>query len=107
MFYQELLLPPLQALCNFRESVRSMARETLVSKEQNAKEFAKNLLALSDRLRDDVLPELGIKLEDFQGRFVISTLYLLNFYWTRDYVQYSKRIASVSITVHYNVSLVP
>ena len=76
LFNQEILLPPLQALCNFRESVRSMARETLTSKEPNAKEFAKNLLALSDRLRDDVLPELGIKLEDFQGLFIYLILYV-------------------------------
>lgn len=44
-----------------------MARETLPSKEQSAKDLAKKLLDLSDQLRDDVLPELGIKLEDFQG----------------------------------------
>jgi len=51
---EELLMPYLNALANFRENVRNMART------------AKNtdILEECDRIRDDILPELGVRLED-------------------------------------------
>ncbi len=62
LFMQRVLMPPLQALCKFRESVRSMALRAEKSVPERAA-----LLQLCDELRDDVLPELGIKLEDYEG----------------------------------------
>ncbi len=49
------LEPYLRALATFREDVRRMVRE---GADKGA------LLALTDRLRDEVLPELGVRLED-------------------------------------------
>ncbi|TMS37227.1 hypothetical protein L596_004202 [Steinernema carpocapsae] len=54
----ELLMPYLQALSQFREGVRKSA---IVSKE-------KAILKLCDDLRDEVLPELGVLLEDKDGQ---------------------------------------
>lgn len=50
----DILLPALGALADFRDAVRSIARDLR----------ATELLSLCDRLRDDVLPEMGIRLED-------------------------------------------
>ncbi|XP_020826414.1 cysteine--tRNA ligase, cytoplasmic isoform X2 [Phascolarctos cinereus] len=49
--------PYLQVLSDFREGVRRIAREKRVTE----------VLQLSDALRDDVLPELGVRLEDHEG----------------------------------------
>ena len=51
---EELLMPYLTALANFREDIRNMAR------------VAKNIDILKecDRIRDEVLPKLGVRLED-------------------------------------------
>ncbi|KAM9221256.1 cysteine--tRNA ligase, cytoplasmic [Dugong dugon] len=51
------VMPYLQALSEFREGVRRIAREKKVPE----------VLQLSDTLRDDVLPELGVRLEDHEG----------------------------------------
>ncbi|XP_075401332.1 cysteine--tRNA ligase, cytoplasmic [Tenrec ecaudatus] len=51
------VMPYLQALSEFREGVRRIAREKQVSE----------VLQLSDALRDDVMPELGVRLEDHEG----------------------------------------
>ncbi|XP_076971507.1 cysteine--tRNA ligase, cytoplasmic [Tamandua tetradactyla] len=51
------VLPYLQVLSEFREGVRKIAREKKVPE----------VLQLSDTLRDDVLPELGVRLEDHEG----------------------------------------
>ncbi|XP_049637157.1 cysteine--tRNA ligase, cytoplasmic isoform X2 [Suncus etruscus] len=51
------VLPYLQVLSDFREGVRRIAREKKVPE----------ILQLSDALRDDVLPELGVRLEDHEG----------------------------------------
>jgi len=51
-------MPYLSALAEFRDGVRSLARE---------KKDPKEILKLSDILRDDVLPELGVRLEDREG----------------------------------------
>ncbi|XP_054998734.1 cysteine--tRNA ligase, cytoplasmic isoform X1 [Sorex araneus] len=51
------VMPYLQVLSEFREGVRSIAREKKVLE----------VLQLSDALRDDILPELGVRLEDHEG----------------------------------------
>ncbi|XP_007535925.2 cysteine--tRNA ligase, cytoplasmic [Erinaceus europaeus] len=51
------VMPYLQALSEFREGVRRIAREKRVPE----------VLQLCDTLRDDVLPELGVRLEDHEG----------------------------------------
>ncbi|KAH7729373.1 cysteine--tRNA ligasecytoplasmic [Aphelenchoides avenae] len=51
---EELVMPYLQALSEFREKIREIAREKKVI----------DILDECDRLRDDVLPELGVRLED-------------------------------------------
>ncbi|XP_045870513.1 cysteine--tRNA ligase, cytoplasmic isoform X2 [Meles meles] len=51
------VLPYLQVLSEFREGVRRIAREQKVPE----------VLQLSDALRDDILPELGVRLEDHEG----------------------------------------
>ncbi|KAI6196007.1 Cysteinyl-tRNA synthetase [Aphelenchoides besseyi] len=51
---ESILMPHLTALAEFRQEVRTMARE-----QKNT-----NILQECDRLRDDVLPSLGVRLED-------------------------------------------
>ncbi|XP_069327936.1 cysteine--tRNA ligase, cytoplasmic isoform X2 [Eulemur rufifrons] len=51
------VMPYLQVLSEFREGVRKIAREKKVPE----------VLRLSDSLRDDVLPELGVRFEDHEG----------------------------------------
>lgn len=54
---ESAIAPVLDAFCEFRDSVRTTAR-----KEKS--DGSRQILALSDSVRDDVLPELGIRLED-------------------------------------------
>ena len=54
---EETVMPYLKVLSEFREKVRNQAR-TLK---------ATDILLECDRLRDDVLPELGVRLEDDAG----------------------------------------
>ncbi|GMI07110.1 hypothetical protein TrRE_jg8150 [Triparma retinervis] len=54
---EEVLSPFLDAILNFRGAIRDAAR---------GKDFGK-LLSLCDGLRDEVLPELGVQLEDKEG----------------------------------------
>lgn len=51
---EDIAMPYLNALADFRDVVRKEARE---SKQTN-------ILKECDRLRDDTLPELGVRLED-------------------------------------------
>uniref|UniRef100_A0A8V5FHU5 Cysteine--tRNA ligase, cytoplasmic n=1 Tax=Melopsittacus undulatus TaxID=13146 RepID=A0A8V5FHU5_MELUD len=51
------VMPYLQVLSEFREGVRQIAREKKVTE----------VLQLSDALRDDILPELGVRFEDHEG----------------------------------------
>ncbi|XP_048216984.1 cysteine--tRNA ligase, cytoplasmic isoform X2 [Perognathus longimembris pacificus] len=51
------VMPYLQVLSEFREGVRKIAREKKVPE----------VLQLSDALRDDILPELGVRFEDHEG----------------------------------------
>ncbi|XP_073514278.1 cysteine--tRNA ligase, cytoplasmic isoform X2 [Phyllobates terribilis] len=54
---ESTVMPYLQVLSQFREGVRQIARENKVL----------GVLQLCDSLRDDVLPELGVRLEDHEG----------------------------------------
>ncbi|XP_037373291.1 cysteine--tRNA ligase, cytoplasmic isoform X2 [Talpa occidentalis] len=54
---ESTVMPYLQVLSEFREGVRRIAREKKVPE----------VLQLSDTLRDDILPELGVRLEDHEG----------------------------------------
>ncbi|KAM5138233.1 cysteine--tRNA ligase, cytoplasmic [Mantella aurantiaca] len=54
---ESTVMPYLQVLSQFREGVRQIARENKVL----------GVLNLCDALRDDVLPELGVRLEDHEG----------------------------------------
>ncbi|XP_015769615.1 PREDICTED: cysteine--tRNA ligase, cytoplasmic-like [Acropora digitifera] len=55
--HEDVAMPYVQLLADFRDDVRSIAREEKVSR----------ILQACDRLRDDNLPELGVKLEDVEG----------------------------------------
>ena len=50
-----------QLLSNFREQVRNIAKQEKVGK----------ILKLYDDLRDEALPNLGVKLEDQEGKCII------------------------------------
>ncbi|KAM6980010.1 cysteine--tRNA ligase, cytoplasmic [Aplochiton taeniatus] len=54
---ESTVLPYLKVLSDFREGVRKIAREQKVTE----------VLQLCDLLRDDTLPELGVRLEDHEG----------------------------------------
>ncbi|XP_063738059.1 cysteine--tRNA ligase, cytoplasmic isoform X2 [Eleginops maclovinus] len=54
---ESTVMPYLSVLSNFREEVRKIAREKEVIE----------LLQLCDVVRDDTLPELGVRLEDHEG----------------------------------------
>ncbi|XP_039389720.1 cysteine--tRNA ligase, cytoplasmic isoform X2 [Mauremys reevesii] len=54
---ESTVMPYLQVLSDFREGVRQIAREKRVTE----------VLQLSDALRDDILPELGVRFEDHEG----------------------------------------
>uniref|UniRef100_H0WT90 Cysteine--tRNA ligase, cytoplasmic n=1 Tax=Otolemur garnettii TaxID=30611 RepID=H0WT90_OTOGA len=58
------VMPYLQVLSEFREGVRKIAREKKVPE----------VLKLSDALRDDVLPELGVRFEDHEGLSTVVKL---------------------------------
>merc|ERR1711962_1392295 len=61
---ETLVLPYLNSMADFRSNVRSMAREVK----------AANILSECDRLRDIVLPELGVRLEDKEGEPTVIKL---------------------------------
>ncbi|CAB1422144.1 unnamed protein product [Pleuronectes platessa] len=54
---ESTVMPYLSVLSDFRERVRRIARELKVTE----------LLQLCDTVRDDTLPELGVRLEDHEG----------------------------------------
>ncbi|XP_058484749.1 cysteine--tRNA ligase, cytoplasmic isoform X1 [Solea solea] len=54
---ESTVMPYLTVLSDFRERVRKIAREQKVTE----------LLQLCDAVRDDTLPELGVRLEDHEG----------------------------------------
>ncbi|XP_070558750.1 cysteine--tRNA ligase, cytoplasmic-like [Ptychodera flava] len=61
---EETVMPYVKAFADFRDSVRQVAREKKVVE----------VLKLCDELRDDVLPELGVRLEDHEGQPTVVKL---------------------------------
>ncbi|XP_074660853.1 cysteine--tRNA ligase, cytoplasmic-like isoform X2 [Tubulanus polymorphus] len=59
---EELVMPYLNTFANFREDVRQVARQQKSSE----------ILKLCDTVRDETLPDLGVRLEDIEGRTVIK-----------------------------------
>lgn len=59
---EEILIPYLMALADFRKVVRENALEVKATK----------ILQLCDELRDDILPNLSVRLEDKEGKSVIK-----------------------------------
>lgn len=59
---EEILMPYLSALADFRKVVREQARDVK----------ATAILQLCDELRDEVLPNLSVRLEDKEGQSVIK-----------------------------------
>ncbi|CAJ0587015.1 unnamed protein product, partial [Mesorhabditis spiculigera] len=59
---EEVVMPYLDAMAKFREDVRTIAREHKVA----------GILKLCDELRDDVLPNLGVRLEDRNNQTTIK-----------------------------------
>ena len=55
--HEDIALPYVQLLADFREQVRNIARQEKVN----------TILKLCDELRDTDLPNLGVKLEDQEG----------------------------------------
>ena len=51
--YEEMITPLMNALTKYRDQVKNLANSD-----------GKELFKISDELRDDILPFLGIKLED-------------------------------------------
>ncbi|CAL1292113.1 unnamed protein product [Larinioides sclopetarius] len=54
---EDLLMPYLRTLADFRENIRQLAKEIK----------ATSILKKCDELRDDILPNLGVRLEDQEG----------------------------------------
>nr|XP_039251784.1 cysteine--tRNA ligase, cytoplasmic-like [Styela clava] len=61
---EETVMPYLTAFADFRENVRKIAREHKVTEA----------LKLCDQVRDDVLPELGVRLEDLDNSETVVKL---------------------------------
>lgn len=55
---EETVMPYLTVFANFREDIRKVAREEKVT----------SVLKVCDNLRDEVLPNLGVRLEDKEGQ---------------------------------------
>ncbi|XP_064472265.1 cysteine--tRNA ligase, cytoplasmic-like [Ornithodoros turicata] len=63
---EEIAMPYLKAMADFRENVRQISRSAK-SEEGKMKTCPQELLDLCDSFRDDVLPELGVRFEDHDG----------------------------------------
>ncbi|KAI5626208.1 cysteine--tRNA ligase, cytoplasmic [Silurus asotus] len=61
---ESTVMPYLKVLSDFREGVRKIAREQKVT----------GVLQLCDTVRDDILPELGVRLEDHEGLSTVVKL---------------------------------
>lgn len=59
----EKLIAVAEVVGNIREQLRQWSRD----KEMNVQELQKQLLGLCDGIRDDMLPPLGVRLEDREG----------------------------------------
>lgn len=62
---EELVMPHLTILSQFRDEVRVLAR-TLK---------ATDILSACDRLRDDILPGVGVRLEDLEGELPTQQIF--------------------------------
>lgn len=62
--FEEQVTPLLNAFAEFRDDVRSITREASSNKEMEKAEVTKKILKKCDQVRDDVLPQLGVRLED-------------------------------------------
>jgi cysteinyl-tRNA synthetase len=51
-------MPYLSVMADFRDSIRSLARQLK----------ATDILRVCDRFRDDILPNIGVRLEDQEGK---------------------------------------
>ncbi|XP_055900435.1 cysteine--tRNA ligase, cytoplasmic-like isoform X1 [Biomphalaria glabrata] len=61
---EETVMPFLSAFASFRDNIRSLARETK----------QKDILSECDKVRDEVLPNLGVRLEDHEGSATVIKL---------------------------------
>ncbi|ELT92901.1 hypothetical protein CAPTEDRAFT_218029 [Capitella teleta] len=61
---EEAVMPYLDAFAKFRDDVRQVARQ----------EKSGGILKLCDEVRDDVLPNLGVRLEDHEGQETVIKL---------------------------------
>jgi cysteinyl-tRNA synthetase len=61
---EQVVMPYLTAFTMFRENVRRVARQ----------QKAVEILKLCDQVRDDVLPNLGVRLEDHEGQDAVIKL---------------------------------
>ena len=61
---EQVVMPYLDVLASFRDQVRVIARQ----------EKQQDVLALCDDVRDNVLPNLGVRLEDHEGCVLTSDL---------------------------------
>ncbi|CAL1546078.1 unnamed protein product, partial [Lymnaea stagnalis] len=69
---EETVMPYLSAFADFRDSIRTLAKETKHEKVScivlSCFLFQeKDILLVCDKVRDDVLPDLGVRLEDHEG----------------------------------------
>lgn len=55
---EQTVMPYLSIMAEFRDNVRGLARS----------HKATDILQECDRLRDDVLPSVGVRLEDHEGK---------------------------------------
>ena len=60
---EKVVMPYIDAFAKFRDDVRKVAREAKVG----------GVLDLCDAVRDDVLPHLGVRLEDKEGEISCET----------------------------------
>ncbi|KAI0208122.1 Cysteine--tRNA ligase, cytoplasmic [Lamellibrachia satsuma] len=61
---EELVMPYLSAFAKFRDDVRQVARQQKVG----------DILKVCDEVRDDVLPNIGVRLEDHEGQETVIKL---------------------------------
>jgi cysteinyl-tRNA synthetase len=62
--FEENITPLLDAFAQFRDDIRTISRDALNNKELTKDALAQLVLQKCDQVRDDVLPQLGVRLED-------------------------------------------
>lgn len=71
---EKTLMPYLTALSSFRDQVRSTSMSALKSPPDDLKTLPKQLLQLTDTLRNNTLPPLGVALDDRDGQAALVKL---------------------------------